>query len=219
MRKMKKSRFALVGALALALSVTLALTAAGVASAAKKKKKAGGTADITKQVNQAVPDGTATTDGVLISTIQVGGKKFKGTVIRDVNVTLQTTGSNATAAQDLDARLSAPNGATTELIENDLFGQSAGPLTFDDESPNGLVNNSGSTTPREPTQLGPPYVGSAQPDCFAISGTCTLWPMDNGPASGTWTLRVYDTGATAGRTSVLNLWRLTVVAGKPYLTK
>jgi subtilisin-like proprotein convertase family protein len=217
MRNMKRSRVALVGALALALSVTLALTAAGVASA--KKKKAGGTVDITKQVNQAVPDGTATTDGVLASTIQVGGKKFKGTVIRDVNVTLQTTGSNATAAQDLDARLTAPNGATTELIEGDLFGQSVGPLTFDDESPNSLVNNQSGPSSREPTMLGVPYVGSAQPDCFAISGTCTLWPMDNGPASGTWTLRVYDTSATAGRTSVLNLWRLTVVAGKPYLTK
>jgi subtilisin-like proprotein convertase family protein len=212
MKKNKRTRLALVGALALALSVTVGLTATDVASA---KKKAGGTVDITKQVNQGIPDGTNTTNGVLTSTIAVGGKKFKGTRIRDVNVTLQTTGTAQQSAGQLGARLTAPNGASTGLIQNDLSGQSVGPLTLDDESPNGLGGQNSS----EPTQLGAPYAGSAQPDCFFIPGTCTLWPMDNGPASGTWTLRMYDTNGTPAATSVLNSWRLTVVAGKPYLTK
>jgi subtilisin-like proprotein convertase family protein len=214
MKKSKRTRLALVGALALALSVTVGLTASDVASAAKKKK-AGGTVDITKQVNQGIPDGTADTNGLLASTIQVGGKKFKGTRIRDVNVTLQTTGTAQQSAGQLAARLTAPNGASTGLIQNDLTGQSVGPLTLDDESPFAL----GGQNSFEQTQLAAPYAGSAQPDCFFIPGTCTLWPMDNGPASGTWTLRMYDTGGNPPATSVLNSWRLTVVAGKPYLTK
>jgi hypothetical protein len=214
MKENNRTRLALVGALALALSVTVGLMATDVASA-KKKSKAGGTADITKQVNQGIPDGTSTTNGVLTSTVAVGGKKFKGTRIRDVNVTLQTTGTAQQSAGQLAARLTAPNGATTGLIQNNLFGQSVGPLTLDDESPNAL----GRQNSFEPTQLAAPYAGTAQPDCFVIPGTCTFWPMDNGPASGTWTLRMYDTGGTPPATSVLNSWRLTVVAGKPYLTK
>ena len=59
-------------------------------------------------------------------------------------------------------------------------------------------------------------IGTAQPDCFAAPGVCTLWPMDGGPASGTWTLRVYDIDDSAVATSILNFWRLRVVAGRPY---
>src|SRR5262245_59152457 len=130
----KRTSQTLAAVMALALVVTAGLTAADVASA--KKKKAGGTANITKQVNQQVPDGTGTTNGVLISSVSVGGKKFKGTVILDVNVTLQVTGSAAQSAGQLAARVTAPNGMTTWLIFGDLVGQSFGPLTFDDESPN-----------------------------------------------------------------------------------
>jgi hypothetical protein len=209
----KRIHLTRAGVLALALTVTIGLTLADGASA--KKKKAGGTADITKQVNQPVPDATATTNGLLASTIAVGGKKFKGTVIRDVNVTFQTTGSGATSAEQLAARVTAPNGMTTWLIFEDLSGQSVGPLTLDDESPNVL----GGTVQRDPTTLVSPYAGSAQPNCFDLFGVCTFWPMDNGPASGNWTLRVYDTDNTPVMTSVLNSWRLRVVAGKPYLTK
>ena len=130
--KSKRSRLALVGVLALAVSVTVGLTVSGTA-AAKKKKKAGGTVDITKAVNQQVPDATATTNGVLVSTIDVGGKKFKGTKVRDVNVTLQATGSAGDAADDLTVRLTAPNGATTWLFGNELVGQSFGPFAMLDE--------------------------------------------------------------------------------------
>ena len=44
-----------------------------------------------------------------------------------------------------------------------------------------------------------------------------LWPMDNGRVRGTWTLTVMD--GNAGNTNVLNLWRLNVVAGRPFKTK
>src|SRR6266511_1025489 len=212
--KSKRSRLALVGVLALAVSVTVGLTVSGTA-AAKKKKKAGGTVDITKAVNQQVPDATATTNGVLVSTIDVGGKKFKGTKVRDVNVTLQATGSAGDAADDLTVRLTAPNGATTWLFGNELVGQSFGPLTFDDES----VNTIGFDTPsRDSTLLAPPYAGTVQPHCFSAQAGCTLSAMDNGPVSGTWTLRVVDNDSAPALTSILNSWRLTAVAGKAFLT-
>jgi subtilisin-like proprotein convertase family protein len=209
-----RSRLAVLGILALALGVIAGPTA-GAAQA--KKKKVGGTVDITKQVNAPIPDATTGppgTNGLLTSTITVG-KKFKGSVIRDVNVTVQTTGNNATAAQDLNARLTAPNGATSWLFRS-LSGQSIGPLTLDDQSSNFLALG---TTTNTPDQLGPPYAGTAQPDLWQHFGGSPLTGLNNGPANGTWTLRVYDTGTTAGRTSTLNLWRLHVLAGKPYLTK
>ena len=131
------SRAAWIGALVLVLSLFFGLSLANLATA-KTKKKGGGTANITKQVNLPVPDATATTNGLLASTIQVRGKRFKGSVIRDVNVTLQTTGLSAQSAGQIDVRLTAPNGMTTWLLGNNLAEQSIGPLTLDDESPNYL---------------------------------------------------------------------------------
>lgn len=207
----KRSSLALVGMLALSVSVGLT---AGVAEA-KKKRKVGGTVDITKAVNQQVPDraaGVNTPFGVLTSTIDVAGKKFKKARARDVNVTLQTTGSAAGAAGDLHAELTAPNGATVTLFAF-LSGQSVGPLTLDDESPALLF-----AAPQPcvvATWLCEPYAGTARPSVDGIS-IGPLAVMDNGPVKGTWTLRVFDFDDTL--TSVLNSWRLNVVAGKPYKT-
>lgn len=211
--KSKRSRVALAGASALALSVTVGLTAGSLAEA-KKSAKVGGAADATKQVNLPVPSDTATADGVLTSTITIGGKKFKKTKIRDVNVTITGTGDNVDSADDLEATLTSPNGATTWLIGNSLDGQSFGPLTFDDES-SGRI---GSTSPPpNPTYLPAPFVGTVQPDCYNAHGGCTLSAMDNGPASGNYRLRVIDNTDPAQNT-VLNSWRLVVVARKPYKT-
>jgi subtilisin-like proprotein convertase family protein len=207
-------RFALMGSLALLVAVG---SAAGGAQA-KKKGRAGGTAEITKTVNASVPDAVGNTSGMLVSTIDIGGRKFKGTRVRDVNVTVQTTGAISSSAQDIAARLTAPNGATSWLFA-DLEGQSIGPLTLDDQTPIWLNIDS---TPQDvvPGALGVPYAGTAQPDCIEALGGCPLGVMNDTPASGIWTLRVHDTShAAPGRTSVLNLWRLRVVAGKPYQTK
>ena len=221
----KRTRLALVGVLALAVSVVAGLSLSGSA-AAKKKSKAGGTVDITMPVNQQVPDAVVTspttqTNGVLISTITVGGKKFKGTKVRDANVTVQGNGNAATgsgAASDLTIRLTAPNGATTWLVGNQFFGQSFGPTTFDDES----INTIGGGPPPapDPTTLVSPYVGTAQPHCFSAQGGCTLSAMDGGPVTGVWTLRVIDNGTPPPTlTTILNSWRLQVVAGKAFQTK
>ncbi len=209
-----ESRLALFGILVLGLIVAMS----GGGAQAKKRGKSGGTADVTTQVNAAIPDAVGNTRGLLTSTIEIGGKRFRGTRVRDVNVTVQTTGTISSSAQDLQARLTAPNGATAWLFAG-LSGQSIGPLTLDDQSPTFL--NIGST-PQDniPGALGLPYAGIAQPDCLEARGGCPLGVMNDTPARGTWTLRTYDTsGATPGRTSTLNFWRLRVVAGMPYRTK
>jgi len=166
-------------------------------------------------VGAPIPQGSATTNGLLASTITVADKKFTNTQIRDVNVTLTTLAATGPSpADDLSARVTAPNGATTWLIApGSLAGSSVGPLTLDDESPNRIFTNS-----LAPTILGPPYIGTAQPDCGFVRGGCIFSAMDGGPASGVWTLRIYDVG-DATESNTLASWRLNAIAGKAFQTK
>src|SRR5262249_55519618 len=157
-RTRTRRRLALLGILALAFSVTAGLAVADTAAAKKKKKNKnpGGTVDITMPVNAQVPDASGTvanrTSGVLTSTINVpSAKPFIGTVIRDVNVTVQTTGSTpgtgtpplGGSASQLDFRVTAPNGTTSWLFGaeagSSVSGASIGPLTIDDETPTQLT--------------------------------------------------------------------------------
>lgn len=198
------------------LVVGAVLTVATPAAAAKGGKSRGAL-NITKQVGTLVPErapGSDGTYGLLTSTIDVG-KRFKGRVIRDVNVTVQTTGvTGNNPSNDLNAYVSAPNGATT-LLFGGLGGLhpgeaiSIGPLTLDDDVPTHLfdVFNQG-----DPLALKPPFVGTATP-------AQTLTSLDGGPVRGTWTLRVLDTANGGDETSVLNFWGLAVVAGKPFVSK
>jgi subtilisin-like proprotein convertase family protein len=192
-----------------ALVCCLALPA--VAGAAKTaKKKGAGAVDIAQAVNQAIPDrpaGMNTPYGLLSSTITVG-KRFKGKLVRDVNVTVQTTGTSATnsAAQDLRARLTAPNGVTTTLFGFLAPGNTVGPLTLDDESP--LFQANGPAV--DPQALFSPWAGTAQP-------VDVLFAMDGGPVRGAWTLRIAD--LANGDTNTLVQWRLNVIAGRAFRTK
>jgi len=110
----KKSRLALFGVLALALSVTAGITVEG--AAAKKKKVKTFSEQVTP--NAAIPEDAAAGPSVpVISEIKVPKKKYKKSLVGDVNVTnLQTSGSSAGAASDLYAELTAPNGRTVLLF-------------------------------------------------------------------------------------------------------
>jgi hypothetical protein len=200
LRAKRTGRF---GALAIAACLLVGL----VAGPAEARKKRGGVARVATPVNLAVPDATAQFRGQLASTLQLGGKRFRKTRIRDVNVTVHTTGNIFGAASHLYALLTAPNGTTIILFSN-LFGQNIGPLTLDDQTHLRLGGDL--NPPLDPNVLYFPYVGTAQPDeSFA--------PMIGGPARGTWTLRVVDRGApppgTLGQVSILSFWGLTVRAG------
>lgn len=193
--------------LAIALLAVVALPA--TADAAKKKRKGPAAVDITTPVNTAIPDAVPANgpNGLLTSTIQVG-KSFKGKRVRDVNVTVQTTGlTGSVPSNDLVAYLTSPSGATTGLFSRlGLIGSgfSIGPLTLDDESPIGL----GFGDEGDPTSLESPWVGTARPD------EPGLYVLDDSPVRGAWTLRILDT--FAGETSRFDFWRLQVTAGRPY---
>jgi hypothetical protein len=194
---------------AIALLAVVALPA--TADAGKKKRKGGTAVDVTMPVNAPIPDATPGNgpNGLLTSTIQVG-KSFKGKRVRDVNVTLQTTGLTGTVpSNDLVGYLTAPSGATTGLFSRlGLIGSgfSIGPLTLDDESPIGL----GFGDQGDPTSLETPWAGTARPDAPG------LYVLDDSPVRGTWTLVILDT--FAGETSRFDFWRLQVMAGRPYRT-
>jgi hypothetical protein len=192
--------------LATGLAVWLGLSGVAGAKPGKQKGKGGPSRlDITKQVGLTIPDAIGSVDGVLVNDINAGNK-YRGKKIRDVNVALQTNGTGMGAANDLRFRLTAPNGATTNLFSS-LNGVSIGPLTLDDESPfelGGLVAPNGFT-------LAAPYNGVAMPNN-------PLNVMDNGGVKGKWTLTAVDQ-VTGGPLSSLLNWRLTVAAGKPFLTK
>jgi hypothetical protein len=196
-----------LGLAALAI-LAVALLPAAPAAGAKK----GGKVTINRAVNAPIPDrgpGPTAPWGQGVSTIEVG-KKLRGMRIRDIDVTVQTTGVGASAATDLFARLTAPNGATSMLFQN-LIGFSTpnnavGPLTIDDEARLGLAFGA----PTDSLALYQPWAGRAR-------GFGSLFVLDGGPVTGTWTLRVFDT--TNGDISVISSWGLQVTTGKPFLTK
>ena len=195
--------------------VALALAAPGMAvKKPGKGKKKSGPVNITKTVNLGIPDrgpGMAAPWGALDSTITVG-KAFKGKRVRDVNVTLQTTGAVADANEDVLAQLTAPNNATLLLFFG-LSGQSIGPLTLDDEALGSLI--SGPPPCAISTWLCEPYVGRARAGMFPFEQS--LFLFDDAPVRGTWTLRLFDAATT--KTSTLNSWTLNVTTGKPFKTK
>ena len=206
---------------AMALVLVLAVWATP-ASAQVRFSKDGRAVTVTRAGNFPVPDATTTTNGLGVLTVKLGGRQLRGARIRDVNATLQTTGNGDFAAASFQASLTAPNGATSWLIGGTsatyLAGPNIGPLTLDDEAPNGI---SGSGAPQGSPILTSPYVGRAQPNCFFTAGVCSLSVMDGGPVRGTWTLRVFDfipalfppVGATV---SVLNGWSVRIGFGRRF---
>lgn len=192
-----------------AVVAALALLGA-TAEGAKKKRKGRGVAEATVTTVQPIPDRAAgvAPDGTLRSTVSFG-KRFKGAMVGDVNVTLQTLGATLGAAGNLDFRLLSPRGNTAELFRGGmggLPGESIGPLTFDDETPIRLC-----TQPippcQDPDTLPLPFIGTAQPSEGSLSD------LDGGPIRGTWTLMVRDRVPMG--TSSLTSWKLTVSRDRP----
>jgi hypothetical protein len=184
-------------------------------TAAGKKHVGPSTLDVTNPVNATVPTRASAPDapdGVLTSTIVVG-KRFAGKRIRDVNITLQTTGhTGSLSAASISPILSAPNGATVRLFTGlssggGSGGDNIGPLTLDDESPLSLAV----LTPSNPLGLYVPWIGTARPESRRLA------VMDDGPVRGTWTLTVLN--RLPSQSSVLDSWRLVVAAGRPFATR
>lgn len=200
----------LVAALACALG--LAGLGPGPAAAAKKK---GGKGKLTTRtlssgpLNLAIPDDP---DAIfmpaagVVQTQILAGKRFKGLRIDDVNASLRVSHGDV---YDLTAKLTAPNGATTDLVTTgNTFGPSwgSGPpgcggpfLKVDDEAPLFAADQ----TPVTEAQLGPPYAGSV------TTPRKPLMLMDGGPIRGAWTLTLLDREGP-GDIGTLHCWQLQV---------
>jgi hypothetical protein len=201
---MLKRKLPLAGAIC-ALALLGGVLLGGTAVAKKKKHTTHSRANVTRIVNAVVPErATGGPWGVLRSPITLG-KKYKGKTIGDVNVTFVTGGSSAAAASDLLVKLSAPNGNTVVLFGGGL-GQNVGPLTLDDETRAEICNDPTPPCADPDDTLGPPYVGTAQPEE-------SLSHLNGGKMNGTWILSVFDTDSTPGdRVNVLGSWNLDVTA-------
>jgi hypothetical protein len=212
-----RRRTAFFGVLALALCTALGLTFGGAAEAKKKQKKVKNV--VFRQSlspNAAVPDDAATGPSTPFkSTITVAGKKFKGKVVGDLDVTgLQTTGTGALAARNIRMKLIAPNGRTVSLIGKAIGTTSLGPLTIDAQSTVSICDSPTPTCSDPSSTLLPPFAGTANSQGLGGSSTGGVRGMNGVQMNGTWTFEIFDQG-NIGQTSVLNSWGLQITAAKP----
>jgi hypothetical protein len=218
-----RRRIAVLGILALALCTALAMAFGGSAEAKKKKKHK--TASVFLQSvapNAAIPNNPAAPgpSTPVRSTITVP-KKFKGSVVGDVNVVgIQTTGSGTGAANDLSMKLTAPNGRTIYLVSPNNMGNgvgdvSIGPFTIDADSPISICNQADPANCTDPAQkLNRPFAGTANEQGLGGAGLGGLSAMNGVGMRGTWTFTIFDQSSPA-TTSILNGWGLQITAAKP----
>jgi hypothetical protein len=192
-----RSRLALLGVLALALSVTVGLVS-GTAEAKKgKKKKGGNSVTLTKSTPTPVAAGDATNQvaGVGIASFTVG-KKGKGKVVAPNSLTATFQLSDPSGGlDDLDVKVVAPDG-TTVFLDNPafIFGDSdvttVGPLTQTVRSSVGYCELNPSPPPAgcpngDPDNVLPaPWAGTARDlDLAFFNGV---------PARGTWMVKAVN---------------------------
>jgi hypothetical protein len=194
----RRTRLALLGVLALALSVTVGLVSGSVADAKKKKSKRSFT--ITKTAPTVVPG--APGPGAVVAKFPVGtlGKKVgKGKVVSLNGVTVTTALSGSAGfADNTIVSLIGPGGRNAGLLNpvpNNLGGgndeTTSGPLT---ETPNSSLGLCVPDTPPPPPPcadpddvIGPPYIGTV--------GNEALLNFSGSGVVGTWFLKVFNSGA------------------------
>lgn len=232
----KRSRFALMGILALAFSVTAGLTVGGMADAAKK----GGGSKTFKKGGGAIPDATFAVPGTgnggefrrgLLASKVVVGQKFAGAKIKDLNVEVTATHNDLS---DLFIQIVGPNGKLVTLYDGTdnnppgttgppHFSQGRlGPTTFDDQAALFLddTNSCPAADPDPPTgscvgapdggsvEARPPYAGAFKPVDGALSSL-------GKKLQGTWVLLVFDLdpftgGGDVPQVGALGGWKLIV---------
>jgi hypothetical protein len=213
--RIRRQRLALIGILALALCTAFGATFAASAEAKKGKKKAAPTFfQQSVSPNAAIPDDVATGPSIPLNSTITVGKKFKGKVVGDVNVTgIKTTGSADLAADDLGFSITAPSGQRVILLgPTFISGASIGPLTFDDDTFTELCYSP--PCQYAPETLNPPYAGTANLLYNGSAGTGPLAQLNGSSMKGVWTFTAWDQ-EDVGRTSILNGWGLQITARKP----
>jgi hypothetical protein len=224
-------RLTSLGALVLALSLLVGLAASQTAAAKKK----GGKAAVVSGSVGAIPNGpstfvsgSATTSPVPFLGTATVGKKFKGKRVGDVDATISLSGvpkagTSCGTMCDILIRLTAPNGATTNLVgggpgDGGITGNLVSNLTLSDQTATQTCGGPfGFGSPPPPPCFDPdanllaPYTGTAQSIGF-------LHNLNGSPVKGTWILTGTDfCGATScidqGTTSVTS-WSLRITPAK-----
>lgn len=227
--KSKRSRLALMGALALVLSVTVGLVSGSVADAKKKKgggkggsvSVSGGPATIPLATDPSPPPPeTATTPGqVGFASIPLTvGKKAKNKVVSldSLSVTYTLTGSAPTADNggtpgslfNTSLSITAPNGRTVGLNPPAFFDPNAtteGPITETPDSPffpciTSVTGPLPSTTICSNDVQQDPEGVLTPPTYAGTQGNTSLALFGGVPAKGTWTVKARNSGTIAAST-------------------
>ena len=212
--KSKRSRLALLGALTLALALTVGLVSGSVADAKKGKKKGGNSVSVTSSTATALPPTTppppTPADTVLnqgITSIPLTvGKKAKGKVVAldSISLTFTITGparSGAGTANDVPAAASnvgldliSPNGRDVAVDvpgRGDQNATTIGPVTVMTNSPffpcdTNYTGTNGTTTFCD---INDPDGVVRPPAYTGVIGESMLDHLGGVPAKGTWILR------------------------------
>jgi len=210
--KSRRSRLALLGVLALAISVTVGLVSGSVADA-KKKGKGKSTGSVTivappTVVPPSTPPPPLTPDTVtnrsVVSVPLNVGKKAKGKVVSldSVAISFQITGSpraNANAPGDTPAAASeigisliAPNGRTVGGLNparGDENATTIGPVTVTPDSPFGVCSTHETGTNGDTTicDVNDPNDVVRPPSYTGTVGDSALALLGGVPARGMWT--------------------------------
>ena len=199
-----------VGAVVACIALLGGALFAGAADA-KKKKKTSAKCAVTAQANGGsipdrppIPPGGTSFFGFLNVPVTVNSQACKGSTVSSVEVTFQTTGATAVAAEDLFFRLQSPEGRTYDISGNGFSGQSIGPVTLTSRT---RIQTCFAAPPPPPppcadpdAALNPPYQGTARDSDL---------PLFNGaPVNGTWTWTAYD--FANADTSIANFVRLAI---------
>jgi hypothetical protein len=224
----RRPRGALIGVTALALCVTVGMTA-GVAEAQKKKKKGGkgGTVTVAKTTPTSLPPSTppqppgcnpfvppiCTIPGAtsLVLVPLTAGKQAKGKTVdfNSVSITYSVTGAarsgtNPASASQVALALTAPNGRTIPMppaAQVDANATTVGPLTVTTNSPNTacpFVDSSGPTSVCLANSDPDQTVGP--PAWTGTLGNPGLGLLGGIPAAGTWTVRARNASTNAPAT-------------------
>jgi hypothetical protein len=198
---MRQRRFRLAVVGVLALTVTVGLLSGGAADA-KKKKKGKSAVTVTKSAPTVVPPaapGPEGAAGVAQVPLRVG-KKAKGKVVGWDSLTVTTSWSSAVdgALNSVFGEVIAPNGRTVGLVsppfDDGADYMSAGPITETPNSPVGFCANAPGTPPPPPCSdpdntLTRPYSGTV--------GNVALAFFGGNRAKGTWIVEVKNFGKDA----------------------
>jgi hypothetical protein len=207
--KRTRSRLGLLGMLALALTVTVGMTA-GVADAKKKKGKKGGQVEVTAPPT-TIPPAVGGIGSLTDIPLRVG-KKAKGKVVANGTVEVESSFTGpAGFADNIEVELVGPNGLAIDLAFpfDDETGL-VGPLTWTPHSyfflcPSLAVIPSPCNNPKH--SITRPYQGRVSTPLLAL--------YYGGPAFGNWHLLVVNTGPAIAQ---LVLLRLLIELSNPPIT-